>query len=431
MLKKGGLMLTKKIKITQDKAPAFLYWKDKTRMHQKEVGEFLSIGRGESNLLTLNDNFISRRHARIEKKEDSYILKDLNSQNGSFLNGARVKEALLNHNDYIKIGGVKLTFSKERYNEKWKKVFQSKNKAWNETLNRIPHLSLSDFPILILGQSGTGKELIAQMIHQHSKRSSNPLITINCSALTESLVESELFGHTKGSYTGSIERRLGAFLAADQGSLFLDEIGDLPLPLQPKLLRAIEYKEVKPIGSDRSLKTDARIISATHKDLKEKAEREEFRKDLYFRLNVVTVRVPPLKERMEDFDDLLQYFCLKEACTFHKEASKVLKDYHWPGNIRELLNTVKRAKALFPDQIVMKKDTQDILDAMLKNFNDEEAKLWMQEKKCILKALKIFEGRQSKVASYLGIPKSSLSDKICKYKIDVDEFKKGSKNKAL
>ena len=416
-------MLTKKIKISRNLTPAFLYWKEKTFVHQKEIGDFLSIGRGDSNLLQLSDDFISRRHARIEKKDNLYILKDLDSQNGVFLNGAQVKEALLSHNDHIRMGGVNFTFLEERYNEKWKKVFQSKNRAWNETLSRIPHLSLSDFPILILGPSGSGKELVAQMIHQHSKRASHCLITINCSALTESLVESELFGHTRGSYTGSVERRLGAFLAADQGSLFLDEIGDLPLSLQPKLLRAIEYKQIKPIGSDMSLKTDVRIISATHKDLKSKAEREEFRKDLYFRLNVVSLRVPPLRERMEDFDDLLEYFCVTEACTFDKEALKVLKSYHWPGNIRELQNTVRRAKALCPHQIVGKKEIRNILDA-LQEKEEGEQKLWIQEKRYILEALKLFEGKQSQVARYLGIPKSTLNNKVAKYKINPKEFKR-------
>ena len=249
----------------------------------------------------------------------------MNSQNGVFLNGSRIYQAILKHNDSIRIGKTQFTFSSERFNHKWKIISQSHNKKWNETLSRIPHLALSEAPILILGPSGSGKELIAQMIHSCSKRSQASMVSINCSALTESLVESELFGHKRGSYTGSMGNRKGAFLTANSGTLFMDEIGDLPLQLQPKLLRAIEYKEVKPIGSDLPLKTDVRILSATHQDLKSKAENNEFRKDLYFRLNVVTLSIPALRERMEDFEHLFQYFCLMYGVTFSSQAVCLFK----------------------------------------------------------------------------------------------------------
>ena len=321
-------MVTRKIKDIQTALPyAFLYWRTEGYMEKKEVKDFLSIGRKETNLLMLDDNFVSRSHARIERKEEKglYILRDMNSQNGVFLNGARIYQAILNNNDSIQIGKTQFIFSFERYNHKWKMISQSRNKRWNETLSRIPHLALSGAPILILGPSGSGKELIAQMIHSYSKRSKQSMVSINCSALTESLVESELFGHKKGSYTGSIGDRKGAFLAADQGTLFMDEIGDLPLQLQPKFLRAIEYKEIKPVGSDVSFKTDVRLVSATHQNLKTKIENSEFRKDLYFRLNVVTLSVPSLCERMEDFESLFSYFCLIYGVTFSKESLSVLK----------------------------------------------------------------------------------------------------------
>ena len=420
-------MLTKKIKEAQNSLPqAFLYWKKENGMEQTEVKNFLSIGREKANLLVLNDTFVSRSHARIEKKAEKglYLLRDMNSQNGVFLNGSRIHQAILNNNDNIQIGKTQFTFSFERYNHKWKMISQSHNKKWNETLSRIPHLALSDAPVLILGPSGSGKELVAQMIHNYSKRCRENMVSINCSALTENLVESELFGHKRGSYTGSIGDRKGAFLTASKGTLFMDEIGDLPLPLQPKLLRAIEYKEVKPIGSDLTFKTDVRMISATHQDLKSKAEKNEFRKDLYFRLNVVTITIPALCDRMEDFEPLFKYFCLIYGVTFSREALSTLKSYHWPGNIRELKNIVERAKALFPSEALDKEKTIMILDGLEKENKKKEDPLWLLEKKSIIKALKSYNGNQSKASWLLDIPRSSLHDKIRDYKINVAQFKR-------
>ena len=419
-------MQTKKIRGKQnDFSQAFLYWKQKGYMEQKEIKNFLSIGRENANLLVLEDNFVSRHHARIEKKAERgvYLLRDMNSQNGVFLNGSRVHQALLNHNDKIQIGKTQFVFSSERYNHRWKMSAQSLNESWNRALSRIPHLALSEAPILILGPSGSGKELIAQMIHGYSKRSHANMVSINCGALTESLVESELFGHKKGSYTGSLGDRKGAFLTASEGTLFMDEIGDLPLKLQPKLLRAIEYKEVKPVGSDWPLKTEARIVSATHQDLKSKAEKQEFRKDLYFRLNVVSITVPPLRDRMEDFDSLLKYFCLIQGAAFSSSAIRLLKSYHWPGNIRELKNTVERARALFPSETLDKEKTLSLLDRMEDENKKKEDPLWLLEKKSIIKALEIYKGNQSKASLFLDIPRSSLNDKIKNYKINVAQFK--------
>jgi len=420
-------MLTKKIREQHNPLPqAFLYWKHDGCMKQKEVKDFLSIGRENKNILILDDNFVSRSHARIEKKPEKgiYLLRDMNSQNGVFLNGSRIHQAILNHNDNIQIGKTQFTFSSERFNHKWKIISQSQNKKWNEILSRIPYLALSEAPILIFGPSGSGKELIAQMIHNYSKRSQGNMVNINCSALTESLVESELFGHIRGSYTGSMGNRKGAFLTASKGTLFMDEIGDLPLQLQPKFLRAVEYQEIKPLGCDVPLKTDVRILSATHQDLKSKIANSEFRKDLYFRLNVVTLTVPALRDRMEDFDHLFQYFCLIYGVTFSSKAIFLLKSYHWPGNIRELKNTVERAKALFHSEVLDKEKTMAILDSLEKKNKNNEDPLWLLEKNSIIKALKTYCGSQSKVSHVLEIPRSSLHDKIKTYKIDVSQFKK-------
>ena len=424
-------MLTKKITETKTfTAHAFLYWKKEKSIEQTEIKDFLSIGREDNNLLVLDDNFVSRRHARIERKQNKglYILKDMDSQNGVFLNGSRIQTAILNHNDNIQIGNQQFTFSFERFNHKWKMLFQSQNKQWNETLSRIPHIAVSDSPVLILGPSGSGKELIAQMIHNYSKRSQALMVSINCSALTESLVESELFGHTKGSYTGSLNNRKGAFLTASQGTLFMDEIGDLSLRLQPKLLRAIEYKEIKAIGSDLPIKTDARIVSATHQNLLEKAREDKFRKDLFFRLNVVTLKIPSLADRMEDFDPLFQYFCLMYGVTFSSSALKLFKSYHWPGNIRELKNTIERAKALYPSETLDKEKALSILERLESKYKKEKEPLWLLEKKSIISALKTYKGNQVKVSKLLDIPRSSLHDKLRQYEINAKKYKISKKS---
>ena len=366
-------MLTQKIKRpAAARASAFIRWEKSGGGEQREIGDFLSLGRGESNQLILEDSFVSRRHARIEKQPRSglFVLKDMGSRNGVFLNGSRVYQAALNNNDLITIGNLKFRFSFERYDQKWNLFAQSLSEKWSEQLSRIPHIAQSGCPVLLLGPSGSGKEALAQMIHKMSGRSQGPLISINCGALTESLVESELFGHTKGSYTGATGPRKGAFMSADKGTLFLDEIGDLPLSLQPKLLRAIEYSEVKPVGADIPVKTNARIISATHKDLQAETAKRKFRKDLYYRLNVARLQAPSLMDRMEDFEPLLQNFAQEGGVSFSPEAVKALKNYHWPGNIRELKNTVLRAKAMFTPGVIDKKKALMILDQTEEDFSE-------------------------------------------------------------
>lgn len=424
--RKRRQMLTQKINHPyQCQSSGFLSWDKGSHIEQKEVKKFLSIGRGESNLLILEDSCISRHHARIEKKEKTgfFVLKDMNSRNGVFLNGNRIYEAILSNNDLIQIGNIKFTFSFEKHDSKWKLGLQSLNKEWNEQLSRLPHIALSHCPVLILGPSGTGKEVMAQIIHKISSRNKESLVSVNCSALTESLVESELFGHIKGSYTGAVTDRKGAFLSATKGSLFLDEVGDLPLNLQPKLLRAIEYQEVKPVGSDQVLKVDVRVISATHQNLVDKIEQKEFRQDLYYRLNVVTLSIPPLKDRIEDFEPLLENFSLRSGVTFSKKAVSLLKEYSWPGNIRELKNMVSRAQALFEKEVIDKEKILMLLDQGKKESPPQQNTLKNIEKTAITDALKNFKGNQTKVSEVLGIPRSTLHDRLKFHNINVYDFK--------
>ena len=299
-------------------------------------------------------------------------------------------------------------------------LLQSRNSHWQRQLHQLPKISASDFPALIAGPSGTGKELIARFLHKHSSRRNYPLVSINCSTLSDTLIESELFGHTKGSFTGAYHDRLGAFRAAKHGTLFLDEIGDLPLPLQPKLLRALENKEVRPVGSDKVYKTDIRIIAATHKNLKVKVYQGQFRSDLFYRLNVLSIHVPPLSNRMEDFENLIYQMAREYQVRFSHEAINLLKEHSWPGNIRELRNSVARAKALYGDNLIRGKEAQKLFDNLA--WGGVPPHLKEIEKSIIYERLVQNKGNRMKTARDLGIPNSTLHDRIRSYNIDIKNF---------
>lgn len=307
---------------------------------------------------------------------------------------------------------------------------QSRNLFWNAELQTLTDISKTDFPVLLLGPSGTGKDVLAQAIHRASPRENAPFISVNCSALTETLIESELFGHVKGAFTGALADRKGAFESARNGTLFLDEIGDLPFALQAKLLRALENSEIRPVGSDKVIKTDVRIIAATHQNLSQKIQDGQFRSDLFFRLNVVSVYTPPLKDRIEDFEDLLNVFAKQMRVRFSYDAIQKLKMHSWPGNIRELRNLVFRASAVFPQQQI------DIhrAERLLRNSatctpNIEESQhprmsvIKEVEKQIILKKLQENRGNQRRTAQELGMPKSTLNDRLRQYNINARSYK--------
>ncbi|MBE8221860.1 MAG: sigma 54-interacting transcriptional regulator [Bdellovibrionales bacterium] len=400
-----------------------------------EVGEFLTIGRDTVNQVVFDDPFLSSRHARIEKKDSGYVIKDLQSHNGIYVNGVKVGEAALEHFDKINIGEIEFTFLMQINKVISDSFLESKNEDWKKVLLNIPKLASSSFPVLVYGPSGSGKEIIAQSLHKNSKQGSRPMINVNCSALNESLIESELFGHIKGSFTGAQQDRKGAFLMASNSTLFLDEIGDLPLSLQPKLLRALENQEIKPVGADNPIKVNVRIIAATHKNLAQEVARGNFREDLFYRLNVLKITVPSLSEREEDFESLLYFFAKKYKVRFSFMAIKALKRQDWPGQIRELKNTVARAAALFGKEEITEGNLKDIIQSeniVLENQNPilkayeniEPSTLKVLEKKVIYERLAANFGNQRKTADELGIPKSTLHDRIKTYEIDVKKFKK-------
>lgn len=307
---------------------------------------------------------------------------------------------------------------------------KSRNQVWNSALQELYNVAQTDFPVLILGPSGTGKDIIAQALHSSSPRSTGEFVSVNCSALTETLVESELFGHVKGSFTGAIGDRKGAFEVARGGTLFLDEIGDLPYALQAKLLRALENNEIRPVGADRTIKTDIRIIAATHQNLQQKIKEGLFRADLYFRLNVMTVTPPALENRMDDFDDLLYCFAKKLKVRFSFQSIQKLKKHPWPGNIRELKNLVCRASALYKGQLIEEAHIDRLIDKTLL-ADSFPAQLKVEtlpvmkeiEKQMIIQRLAANRGNQRKASQDLGMPKSTLHDRLKYYNIDMEQFK--------
>ncbi|HVN81943.1 MAG TPA: sigma-54 dependent transcriptional regulator [Terriglobia bacterium] len=304
-----------------------------------------------------------------------------------------------------------------------------KSKPMKEIFKTIGIVSQSKTTVLIEGESGTGKELIARAIHDHTDRS-KPFISINCSAIVETLLESELFGHEKGAFTGATYRKPGKFELADSGTLFLDEMGEMSLNMQVKLLRVMQEREFERVGGKEKIKTDVRIIAATNHSLKELVAQGKFREDLYYRLNVIRVFVPPLRDRREDIPLLVEYLVQKLNRELHKHITKIQADAlqalvnrDWPGNIRQLENVLRRASVLTHGDILMEEtlaqsmddpaDSPSLLKVPLVKTLDEV------EKEHILTALRFANGNRGRVCELLGISRPTLQRKIMKYQIQV------------
>jgi two-component system NtrC family response regulator len=289
----------------------------------------------------------------------------------------------------------------------------------------IQDLAGSEAPVLIRGDSGTGKELVARAVHKTSGRAAGPFIAINCAAIPDSLLESELFGYERGAFTGANKRKLGHFQLAGGGTLFLDEIGDLPATLQSKLLRVLEDHRITPLGATKEVKVDIRLVSATNRPLEDDIKNGRFREDLYYRINVFPIYLPPLRERREDIRDIATHLLAKanrDPKDLSEEALRRLLIYHWPGNIRELKNVLERALIVRPDGFIAE---NDILlepggraaeeETPLEGLNLED-----MERHLILKALKIAAGNKSEAARLLGITRRSLYGRLERYGVEDD-----------
>ena len=386
------------------------------------------IGREISNDIVLNDNFSSRSHAMIKHRPDGFYLEDLNSQNGSFVNGVRIKEIQLQEGDQIRLGSTSFLFSSNNEVQDKNLELKSYNLEWNKQLQKLPMIANSQENVLLQGESGAGKEIISRKIHDLSPRRDRAFVTLNCSNFNSNLIESDLFGHQKGSYTDAKEDRKGAFLLANGGTLLLDEIGDMPMNLQAKLLRVLENREVKPLGSDKNISVDVRVIAASHKDLKELIAEGKFRLDLYYRLNIIKYTIPALRNRKEDITPLLFQFSKEYRVHFLQEAVIDIQNHNWPGNIRELKNFVRRAAAIFPHLPIGRDELSQLIDFGSENISlsgedNDLPPVKRMEKKLIENALAQARGNQRLAAKNLGMPKSTFHDKVKKYEIDSKSYR--------
>lgn len=301
-----------------------------------------------------------------------------------------------------------------------------KSTAMQKILEMIARIAQTDTSILIDGESGTGKELVARAIHEHSTRAKNPFVVVNCGAIPENLLESELFGHVRGAFTGATTNKKGLFEVANQGTIFLDEIGETSLAMQVKLLRFLQEGEIKPVGSNETLQLDVRLITATNRDLEEMLNAGTFRQDLYYRLNVIQLTIPPLRERKQDILPLVEFFIKKYSTKIHKtvygldtEAERLLMDYDWPGNVRELENAIERAVTLSSGKVLTKTDLPPSV-VKRKSSNNElvystNLTLKELEKKHITATLDEHDWNYELVTKILGIGRTTLWRKMKEY----------------
>lgn len=323
-----------------------------------------------------------------------------------------------------------LKLSPPTSDESWRAAVVTRSPIMQRLLEQAKMVAQSDVSVLINGQSGTGKEVLAQAIHAASPRAGRPFIAINCGALPEPLLESELFGHARGAFTGAVSQREGLFQAAEGGTLFLDEIGDMPLALQVKLLRVLQERKVRPLGSNRDQDINVRIISATHRDLPKAMEKGEFREDLYYRLNVVNLKLPALNERAEDIP-LLANHLLREAATRHKpfvrsfstDAMKRLMAASWPGNVRQLVNVIEQCVALTSAPVIGDALVEQALEGentALPTFAEARNQF---ELNYLRKLLQIAKGNVTQAARMAGRNRTEFYKLLARHELDANDFK--------
>jgi two-component system NtrC family response regulator len=350
-----------------------------------------------------------------------YILKPINADELK-LSVSRTfeRQQLVDENRYLRdLVGTEFQFSNLIGN----------SRKMRDVFSVAGQVARRDSTVLITGESGTGKELLAKAIHQNSLRAGKPFIAVNCGALPETLVESELFGHTKGAFTGAVAERAGKFEAANEGTIFLDEIGELPLPMQVKLLRVLQEREVDKLGSPHPVKVNVRIIAATNRDLKTQVEDADFREDLYYRLSVITIELPPLRERREDISALAGHFLKRFSERYNtgrlnltEEAWDLLQKYEWPGNIRELENVIERVAVLAKDTEIAASDlplevrtTRSRIASIGLKLPEEGISLEDIEKEILVQALEKQHWNQTRAARYLNISRKTLIYRMEKF----------------
>ncbi len=406
----------------------------------------ISMGKAKSNDIVLPDDFVSSHHCKIEFRKGVYFLKDLQSTNGTVLNGQRIIETTLPFDSTIEMGKIKLRFfsseEPQPVRASGKQEFEgiiSRHPKMRELFTLIERVSKSDATILIQGETGTGKELVARAVHNQSGRDKKGFVAINCGAISKDLMESELFGHEKGAFTSAHHQRKGVFEQAHGGTLFLDEVGELPLDLQPKLLRVLETGEIKRVGGSQLIDLEVHVVAASNKNLADEVRKGRFREDLFFRLYVVPLFLPPLRNRSEDIPLLVEHFLKQEIAAkgskaikrIDTEAMDTLVNYPWPGNIRELRNVISRAVLEVENRETIgagdlqfapiggKDQTAFEYDSTGGGLNETFSRTLKDvEKEKILSELRRQNWNKKATAKVLGIAKSTLHEKIKKYGIE-------------
>ena len=394
------------------------------------------IGSGKTCDLTLGDETVSRNHMRLCIKDSSVRVVDLGSRNGTVVDGLQVMDAFVRPDSSIQMGNttVRLQLVADTIDVPLSPHNQfgaliGKSIAMRRLFAVLERVAPLDTTVLIEGETGTGKELIAEAIHDEGQRAASPFVVFDCSAVSPQLVESELFGHKKGAFTGALADRIGAFQAADGGTLFLDEIGELPLDLQPKLLRALERLQVRPVGTHVPQTVDVRIVAATHRGLARMVERGTFREDLYYRLAVVRVTAPPLRERPEDIPDLIDHFVTQfagrmgNASGLSDRTVQGFKTLSWPGNVRELRNAVARAVSIGPPREL--RTTGELAAASVSAHSDVDLSVPLKiakeqvansfEKAYVEQALKAAGGIVTRAAEIAGVGRKYIHRAIRQY----------------
>ncbi len=375
---------------------------------------------------------VNRKRCNLKRKDGSlvYLLKNatvLKDERGEVIGGV---ETLTDLTELLRKDQEIEYLRKELTHEHGFHGLIGKSPALKAVIDLVKNAAESEAPVVILGESGTGKELVASAIHKLSRRKQGPFITVNCASLNQSLLESELFGHVKGAFTGADRLRIGRFEAANRGSLFLDEIGDIPPPVQVKLLRVVQEKEIERVGSQHPVPINVRLISATNQDLRQMVNKGFFREDLYYRLNVIPIHMPPLRERKEDIPRLSEFIIRKihlrserpiESLT--PEAMETLMDYAWPGNIRELINVLEYAFVVCRQSWIQPAHLPPYLTVPTNRKETARGTLWdnqkidTEEREKIRQALINARGKKAEAARLLGISRVTLWKKMTRHQI--------------
>jgi len=388
----------------------------------------IRIGRDPRCDLVLADPRISRNHALIWQLNRGYRLEAV-GRNGTRVNGRKVNRRLIRNGDIIELAGFRIALRDRRQEDGPEPTraappqqsrfacfgrMSTRSERMIAVFEQLRRVANSDAPVLILGESGTGKDLAARALHDEGLRRSAPFVPLNCASLPQNLIESELFGHERGAFTGALGRRAGAFELADGGTLFLDEIGEMPLDLQPRLLRVLESGEVRRIGGPAAFHVGVRVVAATNRDLNMEVAAGRFRADLYYRLRVIEARLPPLRERPEDLpllvDSLLREFGGGPR-RLSRNAEARLRSHRWPGNVRELKNVLVRA-ALLSDRETIPADRLDLVETPSPGL----ATLADMMRAHVLAVLASCGGNRAEAARRLGISRTALFDRLKRYR---------------